>query len=152
MRCVNVGHIQNQKIIREQEMLEKSAQPKPVLATDVRNATNSHNVGEKSPRATPIRRVRFEEIGPHADHTGTHHVLGVLVGAGIQQQPRAVRVTILSGPHQRRPSVLRRRRHHQSRLRVARTHHRDTYTHTHANPLTTLHHMTTVTNATKLRY
>jgi hypothetical protein len=46
--------------------------------------------------------------GPHAStYTHTHLVRGILVGAGIQQQPRAVRVTIESGPNQRRVSVLR---------------------------------------------
>jgi hypothetical protein len=37
----------------------------------------------------------------------THIVTGILVGADIQQQPHAVRVTLLSGTHQRRQSVLR---------------------------------------------
>jgi hypothetical protein len=39
--------------------------------------------------------------------TRTHIRLGILVGAGIQQQPRAVRTTNVSGPNQSRPSVLR---------------------------------------------
>jgi hypothetical protein len=38
--------------------------------------------------------------------TGTHPIIGILVGAGIQQQPSAVRVTIVSGTNQRRVSVL----------------------------------------------
>ncbi len=42
--------------------------------------------------------------------TRTHLVLGILVGAGIQQQPHAVRATIVSGTNQRRESV---------RLRIA---------------------------------
>jgi hypothetical protein len=37
----------------------------------------------------------------------THHVFGILVGTRCQQQPHAVRATILTGPHQRCPSVLR---------------------------------------------
>jgi hypothetical protein len=36
----------------------------------------------------------------------TRLVLGILVGASIQQQTRADRVTIGSGKNQRRPSVL----------------------------------------------
>jgi hypothetical protein len=36
-----------------------------------------------------------------------HIGFGIFVGAGIDQQPRTVRVTPLSGTHQRRPSVLR---------------------------------------------
>ena len=39
--------------------------------------------------------------------TRTHIRLGILVGAGIQQQPHAVRATSLSGINQRRVSVLR---------------------------------------------
>jgi hypothetical protein len=39
--------------------------------------------------------------------SGKHHILGILVGASIQQQPRALRVTPLSGQNQRRPSALR---------------------------------------------
>jgi hypothetical protein len=39
--------------------------------------------------------------------TRTHLVSGLLVGAGIQQQPRAVRVTTASGQNQRRRSALR---------------------------------------------
>ncbi len=35
-------------------------------------------------------------------------VRGIRVGAGIQQQPHAVRATELGGPSQRRPSVLQR--------------------------------------------
>ncbi len=45
-----------------------------------------------------------------AEDQDTHLVLGILVGAGIEQQPRAVRVTLVTGPNQRRVSVLRRRR------------------------------------------
>ncbi len=52
-------------------------------------------------------------IAQKHSHTGnaatdTHLVLGILVGASIQQQPRAVRVTYISGPNQRRISPLRR--------------------------------------------
>ena len=53
---------------------------------------------------------RPAQPGPHAKlRTRTHIRLGILVGAGIQQQPRAVRVTLLSGPDQRRLFVLRAR-------------------------------------------
>jgi hypothetical protein len=38
--------------------------------------------------------------------TDTHKALGLLVGAGIEQQTHAVRVTIASGIYQRRISVL----------------------------------------------
>ncbi len=49
--------------------------------------------------------------GPtHNTRTRTHPVFGILVGAGIQQQPRAARETKASGKNQRRPSV---------RLRIA---------------------------------
>jgi hypothetical protein len=41
--------------------------------------------------------------------TRTHIVSGIRVGAGIQQQPRAVRVTIRSGINQQRLSALRGR-------------------------------------------
>jgi hypothetical protein len=37
----------------------------------------------------------------------TYPIHGLFVGAGIDQQPRAARVTIFSGPHERRQSVLR---------------------------------------------
>ncbi len=37
----------------------------------------------------------------------TYTGLGLLVGAGIDQQPHAVRVTMPGGPNQRRPSFLR---------------------------------------------
>jgi hypothetical protein len=51
-----------------------------------------------------------KQPGPNADRPDTTHpFLDVFVGAGIQQHPRAVRVTIPSGPNQRRPSVLRAR-------------------------------------------
>ena len=36
-----------------------------------------------------------------------HDAHGLLVGAGIDQQPQTVRVTMISGTHQRRVSVLR---------------------------------------------
>jgi hypothetical protein len=38
--------------------------------------------------------------------TKTHIVSGILVGAGIDQQPHAVYATLLSGAHQRRRSDL----------------------------------------------
>ena len=58
------------------------------------------SASDQSPRQTP----------PHAPPaTHTHILLGILVGAGIQQQPHAVRVSILSGINQRRPSALRTR-------------------------------------------
>ena len=38
----------------------------------------------------------------------THLVSGLLVGAGIQQQPHAVCATLFSCPNQRRVSVLRK--------------------------------------------
>ena len=40
----------------------------------------------------------------------THIVRGLLVGAGIQQQPRALHVTIASGRNQRRETALQRTR------------------------------------------
>jgi aspartate oxidase len=40
-------------------------------------------------------------------NTSTHLVLEILVGAGIQQQSRALHVTLVGGPHQRRVIVLR---------------------------------------------
>jgi hypothetical protein len=40
--------------------------------------------------------------------TKTHIVLDIFVGTGIQQQPRAVRVTIASGQNQRRVPKLRK--------------------------------------------
>jgi hypothetical protein len=43
-----------------------------------------------------------------AKNNSTHHFRGIHVGAGIDQQPHAVRVTIRSGKHQsREPIVLR---------------------------------------------
>ncbi len=56
-------------------------------------------------RPTPTPRT-----APPA-HTRTHLVLGIHVGAGIQQQPHAVRVTPLGGPNQWRLSVLCTRVH-----------------------------------------
>jgi hypothetical protein len=43
----------------------------------------------------------------YAANWQTHLIRGLLVCAGIQQQPRAVRVTPLGSHHQRRVSVLR---------------------------------------------
>ncbi len=37
----------------------------------------------------------------------THRVLGIRVSAGIQQQPRTVRVAAYGGPNQRSEPVLR---------------------------------------------
>ncbi len=37
----------------------------------------------------------------------THLVFGLLVGSGIDQQPRTVRVNTVGGTHQRSVSVLR---------------------------------------------
>ena len=47
---------------------------------------------------------------PPQPRTCTHIIFDIFKGAGIQQQPHAVRVTILSGIKQRRVSALRRRR------------------------------------------
>ncbi len=50
--------------------------------------------------------------------TNTHNVLGILVSTGIDQQPRTVRVTSLSGQNQRCQSALRKsicRRPHSAR-------------------------------------
>ncbi len=44
---------------------------------------------------------------PSKAATDTHIGHGLLVGAGIDQQPRTVRVTIRRGPNQRRASILR---------------------------------------------
>ena len=44
-----------------------------------------------------------------SEPTHTHRILGILLDAGLQQQPHAVRVTTASGMHQRRPPVLRLR-------------------------------------------
>jgi hypothetical protein len=51
--------------------------------------------------------------------TTTHVVIGILVGAGIQQQPHAVRVASFSGVDQRRASALRQIRI-QARIQIAR--------------------------------
>ena len=51
-----------------------------------------------------------EAMTPTAKHgqtTHTHIACGILDGAGIQQKLHAVRLTLHSGPHQRRPSELR---------------------------------------------
>ncbi len=50
-----------------------------------------------------------KEISAMAEkyNTSTHLVLEILVGAGIQQQSRALHVTLVGGPHQRRVIVLR---------------------------------------------
>ena len=42
--------------------------------------------------------------------TDTHIILGILVGAGIDQQLHAVRVTTVSGTHQRRRAAPLRAR------------------------------------------
>ena len=46
----------------------------------------------------------------------THIVFGLLVGTGIDQQPRTVRVTIRGGIIQRRPSALRISNRYRSKL------------------------------------
>ncbi len=62
------------------------------------------------------RLLAHQSISPPSSHnaqhaqqpgTRTHIRLDILVGAGIQQQPRAGRVTTVTGHNQRRPSVLR---------------------------------------------
>ena len=61
----------------------------------------------------PKQKCCNAKTGPAADRLAldTHIVRGTHIGAGIQQQPRAVRVTSVStgGMHQRRPSALRAR-------------------------------------------
>ena len=70
--------------------------------------TENQNAYAMSPTPHPIISIR-QHFTPHTPRprTRTHIVLGLLVGAGIQQQPRTVRVTIASGFNQRRISVLR---------------------------------------------
>ena len=52
-------------------------------------------------------KVRTEKRNETAGSTMIAHlVLGILVGPGFDQQPRAVRVTKHSGTNQRRPSHL----------------------------------------------
>jgi hypothetical protein len=47
------------------------------------------------------------EIASTKQRPTTHIACGILVGAGIDQQPRTVRATMPSGTHQRRISTLR---------------------------------------------
>ncbi len=60
---------------------------------------------------TPLIRrfthTKFIEKSKINATTDTHIVLGILVGAGIQQQPKTVRVTFRSGQNQRCASALR---------------------------------------------
>jgi hypothetical protein len=51
----------------------------------------------------PKNRSVSTHTNDTTDHLIMHYSRG---GAGIQQQPHAVRVTIGSGTHQRRPSEL----------------------------------------------
>jgi hypothetical protein len=57
-----------------------------------------HAVGAKIRKT---RRKNMKQLRPT-----THMALGFLVGAGFNQQPRTVRVTIPSGKRQRRRSML----------------------------------------------
>ena len=52
-----------------------------------------------------INHTRAQPKRLHADPT--HLILHLFIHAGFQQQPHAVRMTLLSGTHQRRPSALR---------------------------------------------
>ncbi len=54
---------------------------------------------------TSRRKIRSKQA--HKQQPTTHPVFGLLVGAGINQQPQTVRVTIRSGTHERRISILR---------------------------------------------
>ena len=59
---------------------------------------------------TPVRQSR----------THTYLTRGIRVGAGIDQQPRAVRATILGGTYQRRAFALQRARAHCDRVRMSK--------------------------------
>jgi hypothetical protein len=89
-----------------------------------------------------LTRVKYVKPSPnpnkleHPEQTKIAHIrLGILVGAGIQQQPRAFRTTFVSCLDQRCPPVLRGRVFscHTSNMHIA------TRTRTNANAkLTTL--------------
>ncbi len=61
------------------------------------------------PHITITHHHRHQHQRPTLKRIRTHLTLGLLVGAGIQQQPHAARVTIASGTNQRRRSELRAR-------------------------------------------
>ncbi len=69
--------------------------------------TENTNANGASSHTNPSPPLLQNTPTRHHPHSHTHLVLGLFVGAGIQQQPRAVRETIVSGIHERRPSVLR---------------------------------------------
>ena len=97
-----------------------------VAATQI-GALNANNPNRKWSRKNQILNCKWHIPSIHpilpapptpaTTRTRTHLVRGILVGAGIQQQPCAVQVTIMSGIHQRRPSFLRRRRRRRRRRR-----------------------------------
>ena len=98
---------QNRKSIypsRCVDLAQKSAKPKRKRVDNKNRKQNwkwhitSHHI--QSP--PPPQRKRPARI----TLTCTNISRGILVGAGIQQQPHAVRITIHSSPNQRRASVL----------------------------------------------
>jgi hypothetical protein len=58
-----------------------------------------HSYSAKTNTNTALQQMQQTDL--------THPVCGILVGAGIKQQPRAVRVTFLHSQKQRRHSILR---------------------------------------------
>ena len=88
---------------------------KQIAAFDIAPISRKMTTKKKSPAianqyhhhfttGTVTKRHKLNRSG---SRTTTHIRLGILVGAGIQQQPRAVRMTIHRGQNQRRHSVLR---------------------------------------------
>ncbi len=66
-------------------------------------ATRTLDVTNARARALQLIMIQSEQRFNFETHLG----LCLLVGPTIQQQPRAARVTIVSGQHQRRPTILR---------------------------------------------
>ncbi len=82
--------------------------------------------------------TRMEAPGPRRRGSAdrTHLIRDILVGAGIQQQPHAVLVTLASGPMQRRAPLLHRSASRQIKSALARI---ETKARIHPNATCTIH-------------
>ncbi len=71
-----------------------------------KNEATERKISNKKPIQT-VRRRKPKRLSNKASTDWTHVVLCLLVGAGIDQQSRTVRLVIVSGTNQCRPSILR---------------------------------------------
>ena len=82
--------------------MKRKAQQQRGRKINVERDAKKHGIGNENQRSL--------ESGSEANGNllqTTHSILGLLVGAGIDQQSHTIRVTISSGTHQRRQSDLR---------------------------------------------